>query len=132
MMKVWECNLLEKGFLDFWDYYDEVEDTESLVTAFNNLKVSGTEEECAENVICSYMIKCWEDHKYEKARPKTYRARKFNPKHITDFIRTCGGYNTLGFVNLKGMCLLINKKLKGILHENHYKEIRGLKLTEKI
>lgn len=58
---VWFYNRMEKGYMDFWDYWSLVEEEDSLITALNQLETEDTE--AVENIIAAYIYWCYDNHK---------------------------------------------------------------------
>jgi hypothetical protein len=58
MKRVWFYNWIGKGYLDFWDYFSVIEETQSIQKAYNDIKkeqVIETEEEIIDGLISAYI-----------------------------------------------------------------------------
>jgi len=114
MKKVWELNMYQRGYAEFWDYWSAVKESASIVVAFNEIKRSklseDTDSDVAEALIASYIYDTAESGK-----------RKLDTKPIKSLITQIG---TLEFSSgswsqiTKRECL---KLLKSVIYKKQPK-----------
>jgi hypothetical protein len=111
MKKVWEINLLEKGRMEFWDYYDLIEDSHSPEVALNSLAKKEYNDDSEFWILCAYLYREWE------------HDRKVPAGAILKYIKRAGGYEKFKCDRMKELYALIRKKTKPILAPNkNYKD----------
>ena len=110
MKKVWYYNWIEKGFMDFWNYEDAVEDYKEFKESYKQIKLHGvaTNEEISEHLVPAYIYYKWDE------------GKKFNPDPI-DIVRQ------KEFSNIRLAKVLTDGKrlLQEVLNEKDYLKIKN-------
>jgi hypothetical protein len=111
-MTVWECNFMEKGFIDFWDYWSAITETGNMVTAFNDIKriTELPDEEILDNTISAYLYEQWDSDKM------------VDVKQIKTLVNSTNGLSVSKERFVNRMCL---PTLKAVLHGKHFQELRN-------